>query len=197
MFQQVIIPEALQKFLNFNDLKSLININKYIHNMFFPILCKRILWRLCNLPQDLHFVHRLKLFSWIRFKQFINFPNIKQLQITGFLPREMCSFPDTLVSLEIGNFFIGPMFGLPYNLKRLKFGNWCEVNLCGLPKKLEELIFGDDCTVKLTNCVFLSNLQKIKFGAEFVGDLEPLSSLGLKGICFKYFNGEINLPKRA
>jgi hypothetical protein len=197
MFQQVIIPEALDKFLTFDELKILLNVNTYISEMFLKILHKRTLWKLCHLPQDLKWVHRLKIFSWIRSKQFEHFLNIKELQImnSGYSPRELCCFPDSLLSLEIGDFFFGPISGLPCNLRCLRFGAWCEASFIILPDNLQELIFGDDCTVNLSNCIFPSSLTRIQFGADYLQKLDLLIALdNLKEIRVN-IHYDVDIPK--
>jgi hypothetical protein len=211
MFQQVIIPEDLHKFLNFNDLKSLININKYIHNMFLRKLHKRTMWDKEHLPRNYNYVYRLKL-EWDDFAQLPYFTNLKELKMIyncwdmSYFPNQ---FPTTLLSLHVGDKFATTFHSLPLNLKRLEFGTDCKIELVSriFPENLEEIKFGDFCKIKFPSadghervdtrefsqeCVFPKSLTRIEFGAGFSESLEPLCESNLQEIFLnRHFNGHI------
>jgi hypothetical protein len=224
MFEQIIVPEALEPFLSFNDLKSIIVMNKEIRNKFLIVLHKRTMWDIEHLPRDWKCVSRLKL-KWDNFEILPYFTNIKELKLiyNDWIVNEISyfpnSFPETLTSLHLGNHFHGKLDSLPLNLNRLVFGQNCKIRLCPgilpnnlkelifghfcnirlgrgiLPKNLKKLIFGIFCEMKLHKCVFPKSLDMIEFGTEFNEDLEPLCILDLKEIRLDR-NYNLDIPKK-
>jgi hypothetical protein len=190
-FEQIIVPEALEPFLSFDALKSIIVMNKEIRNKFLIVLHKRTMWDMehLRLQNNWKCVYRLKL-KWDDFEILPNFTNLKELQMiyTYWTTNEMSyfpnGFPNTLTLLHLGNHFRTKLDALPPNLKRLVFGNNCKIRLGPgiLPNNLKELICGTNTRIKLNKCKFPNSLDMIGFGTGFCEHLEPLCSLDLKQI---------------
>ncbi len=181
MFETIIIALILEYFLEFDELKNMCYINKYIRNMFLTSLYKRTMWKRDHLPTDLKFVYRLEI-TWDDFTYLPYYPNIKELKMIyhywsavhmNYFPNK---FPPSLTSLDLGHRFHATIDVLPPNLIHLKFGSSCKVELGGgiLPETLLELIFGDFVEINLEKCIFPSNLQVIEFGLGFFGNLNHI-----------------------
>jgi hypothetical protein len=211
MLEKVVIPEALELFLSFNELVNLCQVNKIINKLFTISREKRTLWNSSHLPKDHRFVYRLKL-EWEYYEKLDSFQNIKELELI-FTPvfHFPNGFPNTLVSLNLGDKFDRNLRSLPQNLKQLEFGKYCEITLVSgmLPKNLKELKFGDFCKIEVSStddhqrldtrefpqeCIFPKSLTRIEFGAGFSGSLEPLCASNIKEIRLNRYY-EKNIPE--
>jgi hypothetical protein len=197
MFETAIIADALEIFLQFEDLKAICNVSKYTQKMFLQFLHKRTMWKRQNLPKDIRFVHRLKL-EWDDFEVLVIFTNLKELHMiyTFWSAIDMSyfqnTFPNTLSSLHLGDNCSTKLSNLPPRLQRLTFGKNCKIQFETLPDTLEELTFGDFCKIQLEKCVFPQGLQIIEFGAGFSESLEPLLLLNVKEIRLnRYYTEDI------